>query len=597
MIDKSLAVNEKLVGWLVRRYMPPLILAVMGANVASFVNTILAGRFLGAGGLAVLSLVATLDYLYAGIGLLVAIGGAVICGAAIGRGDMAYCNSIFTIACGLSVTTGIVFSIFGMANAGAIAVFLGAEGDNLAPCADYLKFFFAGSAPALLLYIPLYCLPVIGRPGRVMTVQIMYGAVSVGAFCLLSLGFSMGMAALGLARTLGSLCALVTGSVFLLGDASQLAFCRVHGLVAKIKEILNAGSPSAVEYGVAATRILLINQILVRGGMGSLLPCWSLVNSVRGFIAVAVDGIIGTAESLICIAFGEKDYRNIRVTVKKVFYHGAAIIIPLSIALILFRFQVVALFGQRDPYLASISAVGLCFTAGSFILNMSNNLLTSVYTATRRAWIVNTMNPCRFLVFSVIPVWLLLPYYGINAVFSMYILAEIGAYIVLAVCLLMARIKNPNLSPLLLLDRQEEERIQAIDFSVLNDTGEITGAAAKIGEFCKEHNIPAKERFHVSLAIEEMLLMIKVHAHVGALRATPLRATQYIDVRIVIDDGVLIMRIRDIGKHFNPLDYYHDNKDSRAGVMETLGIGMVLKMAKDIEYRETYGVNNLIITI
>jgi Na+-driven multidrug efflux pump/anti-sigma regulatory factor (Ser/Thr protein kinase) len=483
-----------------------------------------------------------------------------------------------------------VFTIFGMTNAQAIALFLGAEGDNLAPCADYLVYFFSGTLPIFLLYIPLQFLPIIGRPSRAMTVQIIFSILNVGAFCLLELGFSMGMASLALARTLASLCAFIVGALFLLGGKSPLAFCRIRGAAAKIKEILLAGSPMAVEYLVGALQLFFVNQIMVRGGAGAFLPCWSLIVSTQIFVAHIIEGIAGTTQSLSSIAFGEKDYRNIRVIFKKLLVSGSAIIIPISIAIVPFRFRIIALFGQRDPSLAGASAVGLCIMAGSLILILLNELYGGTFTALRRARITNAMSICRFFLISIVPAWLLFPYYGINAVFSMLIISETGGLLALTVCLFISRKRKAHLSPFLLLDREEEKRIQAIDFSVLNDTAEITDAAAKIGAFCKEHNIPAKERFHVSLAIEEMLLMIKEHAFKPD-------AKEYCDVRIATIDGALIMRIRDIGKHFNPVEYYYDNKDTQAGFMETLGIGMVLKMANDVEYRETYGVNNLIITI
>jgi anti-sigma regulatory factor (Ser/Thr protein kinase) len=57
------------------------------------------------------------------------------------------------------------------------------------------------------------------------------------------------------------------------------------------------------------------------------------------------------------------------------------------------------------------------------------------------------------------------------------------------------------------------------------------------------------------------------------------------------------MRIRNLGKYFNPVAYYYENKDTEAGQERAMGIAMILKMAQKIEYRETFGVNNLLITI
>jgi anti-sigma regulatory factor (Ser/Thr protein kinase) len=375
-----------------------------------------------------------------------------------------------------------------------------------------------------------------------------------------------------------------------MGNKSPLAFCNVHGVAQKIKELVLAGSPRSVEKVLAAARTFFINQILVRGGAGDLLPCWSLVITTQGLMATFIEGIADTAQSLSSIAYGEKDYRNIRLTIKKTFFYGAFVTILMAALLAVFRSQIVTLFGQTDPVLAAISATGLLFIAVSLVFNLASNIIVNFFTATSRSWIATTISVCRIFIFSVVPAWFLFPHYSINAVFGSFLLLEVGGLLVLGASLLLVRARSPNLSPFLLLDRQEEQRIKAIDFSVLNDTEEITDAAAKIGEFCREHDIPSKERFHVSLAIEEMLLMIKEHAFKPGIK-------EYCDVRIAIYSGVLIMRIRDIGKHFNPVEYYYNNKDSADGFMETIGVDMILKMAMNVEYRETYGVNNLIITI
>jgi hypothetical protein len=45
------------------------------------------------------------------------------------------------------------------------------------------------------------------------------------------------------------------------------------------------------------------------------------------------------------------------------------------------------------------------------------------------------------------------------------------------------------------------------------------------------------------------------------------------------------------------VEYFYANRDTESGKDKTLGIAMILKMARQVEYRETFGVNNLIITI
>jgi anti-sigma regulatory factor (Ser/Thr protein kinase) len=143
----------------------------------------------------------------------------------------------------------------------------------------------------------------------------------------------------------------------------------------------------------------------------------------------------------------------------------------------------------------------------------------------------------------------------------------------------------------LLLDNARIEHSRVIDFSVKNTLEAVNAASENISAFCRENRIPQKQTMYISLAIEEMVLMINEHS----LRKDRIL---YTDLRVmIIQEGLIIMRIRNSGKYFNPVEYYYENKDKEAGFEKTLGIMMILKMAQQVEYRETFGVNNLIITI
>ena len=61
------------------------------------------------------------------------------------------------------------------------------------------------------------------------------------------------------------------------------------------------------------------------------------------------------------------------------------------------------------------------------------------------------------------------------------------------------------------------------------------------------------------------------------------------DVRVFIIQGVTGLRIRNAGRQFNPLEYYEAHRDD----MDTLGIQLVLKLAEDVRYQRTFGVNTL----
>lgn len=58
--------------------------------------------------------------------------------------------------------------------------------------------------------------------------------------------------------------------------------------------------------------------------------------------------------------------------------------------------------------------------------------------------------------------------------------------------------------------------------------------------------------------------------------------------------GVLL-RIRNTGRIFDPVRFYEENKDREDMADSVLGIKMIAGTAKQIEFHDTFGTNNLLI--
>jgi anti-sigma regulatory factor (Ser/Thr protein kinase) len=322
------------------------------------------------------------------------------------------------------------------------------------------------------------------------------------------------------------------------------------------------------------------------------LVCFSLVDKITTFSYSVIWGISMAALPLVGITHGEKDFRAIRVILKKCLFTGSVILSLAGVLLFLTHNQIAPLFGLRDPAIIRTTGFGFIFLGVNLNLAFINYLLLNYFIATGRTALANVLVVCRQALFTVILAYAFFSLMGIYAVWaSLFIVTEILTLGVTFLAVTMARKRNPGLSRFLLLDSAQIKDSRVIDFSVKNTLEDVSSAAANISGFCEENNISQKQTMHISLAIEEMLLMINEYS-------LKKNRSQYTDLRIMIGrEGLIIMRIRNSGKYFNPVEYYYENRDTEAGFDRTLGIGMILKMAREVEYRETFGVNNLIITI
>jgi anti-sigma regulatory factor (Ser/Thr protein kinase) len=118
-----------------------------------------------------------------------------------------------------------------------------------------------------------------------------------------------------------------------------------------------------------------------------------------------------------------------------------------------------------------------------------------------------------------------------------------------------------------------------------------------IRDFCESNKLDPKQTIAIPFSMEEMLVLIREHCFEE-------NSSDTINVRVLIFKDNVILRIRNDGKTFNPMAYYVKQKFESEGetditdrLSDTLGIGMVLMMARAIDYRSTFGVNNLTILL
>jgi anti-sigma regulatory factor (Ser/Thr protein kinase) len=203
---------------------------------------------------------------------------------------------------------------------------------------------------------------------------------------------------------------------------------------------------------------------------------------------------------------------------------------------------------------------------------MNGNLFVSWYTAVRKVKSANTVTLAQDMIFPplmallfAIPggdmIWLHLP----------------AAGVLTGLLLFFTRRRS-----------QTEPDGAVLAFSVERDAEKAGEASAAVSVFCEEQGFAVKQAMLLSMAIEELIvLMVEQNACGGD-----------ISVRIMRFEGGIVLRLRDAGRKFDPLDYYKsrltDDIEDSVGLM---GIKYITEAAEVVSYRETFGVNNLVVII
>ena len=131
----------------------------------------------------------------------------------------------------------------------------------------------------------------------------------------------------------------------------------------------------------------------------------------------------------------------------------------------------------------------------------------------------------------------------------------------------------------------EEERM---DITV-DTLEEVIQLSQRIQQFCRDRGIDEKRSYLSALALEEMAGVIVQEGFVKDDRK------HSVYVRVVHKDDNVILRIKDDCQPFNPEERKQltENED----ITKNIGIRMIYRILKDIDYRYLFGINVLTMKI
>lgn len=576
-----------------RTYLIPSILALLGTTITVLIDSVIIGNFIGEKGLAALNLVKPVYFTFMTLGSLISVGAAANASVYIGKEDRKSCDNMASLALILSLVAGLLVTIPGLAFLPAIVHGLGAQGELYKMAYDYAFVMMAGGLSVVLMYYPFNFLRVSGRPRMGVVMFMLMAVLNVVLDLVFLLVFHMGMGGMAFASVLSTAIADIAGFLFLRFPSRCFPLQKPFLVWKSMKEIVVTGSSMALNNFCNIIRTMVLNWILFRAFGNNAITAFAMTATVGSFITAVISGVSQTITPLIGVFYGEKDNTSIRTTMKMAFQSGIGIILAVTVVIIIFPRQICQMFGIQGEEVLALSVAALICYALSLALSMVNNIFVFLFFTTGRNLLANVITFFRAFGFVTLFAMLFSEAGFLMGVWSCFILAEAAAFLVMLMWVGLVRIRNNKFSGLYLLDRTFEDKGKYLSFSVPNRVEEAVDASIKINTFCKENQLDGKTAMMLSLSLEEMLVIIFDHCFEE-------KETQFVDIRIFVMPGTVVLRMRNGGKIFDPVLYYEKKKEQAKGKVlddDSLGIRLIMKKAEQVSFNRTFGVNNLTIVI
>ena len=589
-----------------RRALAPALLSIGGVLASTLANSLIAGNLFGHGALAILSIVNPVYFVFATIGSLAGAGASSLAAWCTGQNDRNGCNTAVTLAALLSLGVSLLLVLLSLLFMEPLLTLLGAEGALRAEVRQYLVFYLFSGIGIAGIYPPYFLLKLEGRHRLSMGLFLFLAAACAGLELLFAAALRMGMTGIALGCSLANVSTALFGWVFLLDRRSSFRLCSLSGAWPLALRLLTAGSPAALNNLCSVLRSVALNRMIFALDGQAGLSAFSVVSMAFNLTLILINGLGQTTAPFVGVFTGERDGSSLRQIERQAAKLGLLLIVPAALTLALLAAPFCRLFGVADAAALAAAVPAVRLFAVSLPASMLSTLLMNYYLAAGRTWLANLLTVCRGYVLLVLSAKLLSVSLGLSGVWLSFTAGELLSWPVLAAALAVFLHRHPELRGPLLLERRYEAG-RFIAFSVHSTPDEITDASARISSFCEENALAAQQSMMISLSLEEMLVSIQEHCF-------PDDPSQSINVRILIapedanGERPVILRIRCSGSPFNPIDYYERRKAEAAdriddldalleGLDDSLGIAMIVSAAHTVDYKTTFGVNNLTVIL
>jgi Na+-driven multidrug efflux pump/anti-sigma regulatory factor (Ser/Thr protein kinase) len=600
-MTETLISNDYLIKRIVGRYIIPGILAQLGVKLGNVINTIIIGQFYGADGLAVMSIVSPLELVMMSIGSLICVAGSIHAGFAIAKHDNDTAGKYYSASFWTVIVIALVVSFFGIIFSRDLALMLGADpklhiltinGLNALSqfdiVVDYIIYLMSGSIFMIGIYLPMNFLKVIGHPTAAMHMLLIMSAVNIGCSLYFIGVRHYHIQAVAVSTVLSYAAAFIYGQIAFTRADSGVKIRRPGLYIFRAVSGLVSGVPSALNNVLRALLALCVNFIILYilpGNPSDMLSAVAVLNSVMGIVNAFVFGISQSTLQIAGIAYSERDYKTVNLAMKNIFVIGNIIVAVLALVIIVFSSDIGSVFGMKDTSASNFA----CICVGCYAnLYLCNNIFTNFFSATKRNLPAIVIVSLRLSLFMLIPALIicLITWDGIG-IWIGFLSAELLALLSILSYTYVKKRVNPNLSRFLLLDSDKLADITSENFSVKADDESAVKASEKITSILEESELPPKTIMRLSMAVEEIVVLVRVHAKIPE--------TEYIDFRIVNDKKKIYLRVRYGGRDFNIVRYSYEHFDDDSS--DAFGMNMLLKLTSNAAYNRALGVNNLLLEI
>ena len=405
------------------RYLSSSILITLSGALGVIVDSIIVGNLIGSDGVSAINLNSTVIQLLMTISLIIASGGGMLAGYAIGRKDFDNARYIFTQSTLGSTIVGVIFAVIGIFFSNQLASILCQNDALYMMVHDYLRVVLFG-APAYMLMWGISTMIIVDGSPRLASLAIIIDNIANLILDVVFIKiFDMGIAGSSLATVVGHLIAVAIMMLHFRNKNRVLHLSLKGGKLSQWRDIISQGAPLAIA-SICLTLLLFTSNKMVlaavgREGIFVFSVCMNLLQVYNFFLA----GTCRSLQTLGAVLIGERNSDGIRFVFGKSFKFITIAMIITCVYVWIFPSSIATLFGADNADIIKECNYALRIFAISFVPFCYIYFIMIIF----KLLSFNRMSLFISLILSltVIPVISLMAHYAAEYIWYSYLIAYI----------------------------------------------------------------------------------------------------------------------------------------------------------------------------
>lgn len=559
-------------------------------QLGSLVDSIIVGNLMGSYAVSALNIAMPLLLFLQLPAILLGMGGSVTAAVYLGKRDTDSASDVLSVSMLATIVLTLIFSVAELAAAPFFAAKLTAAqgGDMYNMVKTVLYVNGIGLWPVCAVLAISYFMNVDNNPNISAALHITANVINLTLDYILVKYTPYGVGASTASTIIGY---IISGAIFvpiyLKSKKRMLKFKKISILKksALFLESAKNGLPNMAMFALTAASLVIMNTSTLYILGQDMMTVYSITNDTNFIVQLCLNGIVEVIPTIAGVLYGEKDYYGIRRLLLRILKVTGGVFAVL-IGVFLAAPQLISkLYGFSIPELEPLYLQCLRIFSLSFAFYAVNSIIQNYYRTIGQAGIATLDTLLEMFVIKIPLALSAMILFGVRGIFASMIVSEIAAILIVTVTrvALQKKGKVPQRGFAAIPDTGGDV---FYDVTVTGTADDAVGISEKLIEYCLSQGIDKNKANTVGIAAEELTVNIGKYGYKNIKRS-------YIDICLVKDEDLLILRLRDDGIPFDPLEYKRDEADK----YNLGGIELIKRMADKMEYTRVLNMNNTIVEI